>query len=308
MDSTRAVRRQPLGLSPADVASFDESVLVFAHEMGRDLLLNLIGPMIMEQYGKEHQQVYKLPYNYALKLDGDVDDLIRKEIRRAFPEHEIYSEERPPHLTGSPWKWYVDPLDGTYNVFHRTSNHFGPLLALAYQDTPLLGISNAPLRTELCAGLFGRTTTLNGVPIVWDKHADPILAHAVIGTDCGKHDRTRIIPVLTRLLELRNLEGEDPSEDSASETGGEDLFGVGYCPCFMSAGIQLAMVAQGLLHGYIGVNLEPWDMAASVPQLLGAGKMVTNTKGEHWRIGDDTIVAAPPRLHEKLIAITSTNL
>ena len=52
-------------------------------------------------------------------MDAKADAIIRKTILSAFPNHDLLTEESVPTAKNSPYKWIVDPLDGTTNFAHN---------------------------------------------------------------------------------------------------------------------------------------------------------------------------------------------
>jgi len=50
--------------------------------------------------------------------DRSSEKLIVESIRRQWPHHDLIGEEGSRTETGSDYRWYVDPLDGTTNFAH----------------------------------------------------------------------------------------------------------------------------------------------------------------------------------------------
>ncbi len=110
---------------------------------------------------------------------------------------------------------------------------------------------------------------------------------AVVGLDCGKVERGKIIDYQRKLLSEK---------------------GVTCTVSYACATVSLGLVASGKLNAYLGLSLEPWDMAAAVVINREAGGKVTAINGKEWEFGDSSIVAANPKLHQKLIDfLTSTS-
>src|SRR6202158_1542687 len=68
------------------------------------------------------RQHVKIEYRGAVDLvtvaDRKSEELILERIRKQFPTHDVMGEEGTRIETGSDYKWYVDPLDGTTNFAH----------------------------------------------------------------------------------------------------------------------------------------------------------------------------------------------
>ena len=52
------------------------------------------------------------------EADRASEKLIVERLRSRFPSHSIVAEEGGGHESGSEYRWYVDPLDGTTNFAH----------------------------------------------------------------------------------------------------------------------------------------------------------------------------------------------
>ena len=79
--------------------------------------------------------------------DRASEDFILDAINREFPEHDILTEERSIELKGSPWLWFVDPLDGTVNFAHGYPM-FSISLALMESGVLVAGMVYDPLKKE----------------------------------------------------------------------------------------------------------------------------------------------------------------
>ncbi|MEW6376529.1 MAG: inositol monophosphatase family protein, partial [Thermodesulfobacteriota bacterium] len=70
-------------------------------------------------FGHFHQIEYKGEINPVTEVDKLCDQAIIQMILNAFPDHDFLTEEGVSKRKGSPWKWIIDPLDGTTNYFHE---------------------------------------------------------------------------------------------------------------------------------------------------------------------------------------------
>jgi len=70
--------------------------------------------------------------NLVTDMDHASEAMIVKALRREFPDHAIVAEESG--LSGdSPYKWYIDPVDGTKSFIHGVPL-FGTLIGLEFQE------------------------------------------------------------------------------------------------------------------------------------------------------------------------------
>src|SRR3989338_5624371 len=76
------------------------------------------GRFIKNSIGKVGKISYKGRINMVTDIDKKAEDMIIKKVLADFPEHGILSEESSPKDTLSPYRWIIDPLDGTTNFVH----------------------------------------------------------------------------------------------------------------------------------------------------------------------------------------------
>jgi histidinol-phosphatase len=76
--------------------------------------------------------------------DSAIEQEIRKRLQRARPDHgvlgeEFGSDERP----DSPWRWVVDPIDGTKN-YSRGNETWSTLIALQHELKTVVAVASLP--------------------------------------------------------------------------------------------------------------------------------------------------------------------
>jgi myo-inositol-1(or 4)-monophosphatase len=75
---------------------------------------------------------------------------------------------------------------------------------------------------------------------------------------------------------------------------------------FGSAALDLAWTAAGRYDGYWEVGIKPWDIAAGMLIVREAGGYATDSEGKD-NIAE-TVVAANPHLHPKLLEVVADGL
>src|SRR3979411_2646921 len=83
---------------------------------------------------------------------------------KQFPTHDVMGEEGTRIETGSDYKWYVDPLDGTTNFAHGYPV-FCVSLAVERLGRRIAGVIYDPTRDEMFAAELGSGARLNGEAI-----------------------------------------------------------------------------------------------------------------------------------------------
>lgn len=214
---------------------------------------------------------------FRTKVDIEIGEMVRKEIHKAFPEHNIHSEELADKITGSPYTWVIDEIDGTGPYIRKTTDHFSFCIALCKENDPILGVVQAPKRNEVYTAIKGEGAFCNGILIKCNTVTD--INHVWMGLGGGKRNRMRVLPYYIKAM----------AQDGIS------------CPLESGcASVPLCLVASGNIEAYLAIGLEPEDMAAAVVINREAGCKVTSLEGKPWRLGDESILTANPELHYKL--------
>src|ERR1700690_4491832 len=120
--------------------------------------LDLISPMqaiareagtLLVDYFRQHVKIeYKGDVDLVTVADRQSEALILERIRRQFPTHDVMGEEGTRIETGSEYKWYFDPLDGTTNFAHGYPV-FAVSLAVERQGKRVAGVIYDPTRDEM---------------------------------------------------------------------------------------------------------------------------------------------------------------
>src|SRR5260370_3026055 len=147
-----------------------------AREAG-SLLISFFGKVVIE---------YKGDVDLVTQADRSSEKLLVERSRQQWPEHDLIGEEGSRRETGSDFRWYVDPLDGTTNFAHGYPV-FCVSLALEYKGERIAGVIYDPTRNEMFAAEKGSGSRLNGVPIQVAKTAR--LAESLVATGFPSHKR-----------------------------------------------------------------------------------------------------------------------
>ena len=77
------------------------------------------------------------------KLDIQSENIIRKKIKKYFPDHNIVGEEIKSKITKSEYTWYIDPIDGTKSMIMGLPT-WSNLIGLYKKDKCILSFANFP--------------------------------------------------------------------------------------------------------------------------------------------------------------------
>jgi myo-inositol-1(or 4)-monophosphatase len=210
--------------------------------------------------------------------DREAEQLITDRIRARWPRHDVMGEEGTRHETGSDFRWYVDPLDGTTNFAHGFPV-FCVSIGLEHKGHPIAGIIYDPTRDELFAAERGNGAYLNQRRMKVSQIAN--LAEALVATGFPSHKRHKNPNIhFYHQITLR--------------THGVRRAG--------SAALDLAYVAAGRIDGFWEFNLNAWDVAAGVLLVEEAGGRVTRFDGQPFSMNDTReVLASNTLLHADLM-------
>ena len=99
------------------------------------------------------------------EIDRATETAITNILRNERPKHSVYGEEHG--IVGpseAKFQWVIDPIDGTSN-FVRGVPVWASLIALVYNDVPILGVVSAPAMRMRWWAHLGGEAFYNSTPI-----------------------------------------------------------------------------------------------------------------------------------------------
>jgi len=239
------------------------------------------GSLLMD-YFRQHVKIeYKGDVDLVTVADRKSEALILERIRKQFPTHDVMGEEGTRIETGSEYRWYVDPLDGTTNFAHGYPV-FCVSLAVERLGQRIAGVIYDPTRDEMFSAELGSGARLNektnGSAMRVSTTAN--LGECLVATGFPSHKRHKNPNIyFYHQLTLR--------------THGVRRAG--------SAALDLCNVASGRFDGFWEFNLNPWDTAAGVLMVEEAGGKVTDFSGGEFQIASRETMASNGLVHEALL-------
>jgi myo-inositol-1(or 4)-monophosphatase len=235
------------------------------------------GTLLMEYFHQHVKIEYKGDVDLVTVADRKSEALILARIRSQFPSHDVMGEEGTRIETGSEYKWYVDPLDGTTNFAHGYPV-FCVSLGVEHRGKRVAGVIYDPTRDEMFVAELGSGARLNGEAIHVSAIAN--LGECLIGTGFPSQKRHKNPNIyFYHQLTLR--------------THGVRRAG--------SAALDLCNVASGRYEGFWEFNLNPWDTAAGVLIVEEAGGKVTDFSGGTFQISSRETLASNGLVHDALL-------
>jgi histidinol phosphatase-like enzyme (inositol monophosphatase family) len=216
--------------------------------------------------------------------DRSAEQAMRAVLAQRFPEHGIEGEEFGIDRPQARWRWVLDPIDGT-KAFITGRPLFGTLVALMDAGRPILGVIDQPVTGERWIGLAARPTRFRG-PLGGEAGCRncPALAEAELSCT-GPHLLGTDAPRWQRLADaVRRV------------SWGGDCYAYG-------------LLALGHIDLIAEATMKPWDWAALVPVIEGAGGRITDWTGAPLRpAGDGRVLAVgdPSLLAPAVAALAQT--
>jgi len=218
--------------------------------------------------------------NLVTEADHSAEKAILEVIHRAFPDHQILSEETGAIVQDSTYKWLIDPIDGTVNFAHAIPINCVSI-GIEYNNELIMGAVLNPHLNELFFAEKDRGAFLNDLPISVSTQTRVINACLVTGFPYTYINMTNgPIEIFERFIRK-----------------GVPVRRLG------SAAIDLCWVAAGRFDGFYEHKLEPWDSAAGALIVQEAGGMVSDHEGKPFSIYQHKILATNGRIHAEMLDI-----
>jgi len=230
---------------------------------------------IMRFYRGDFEIEIKPDQTPVTVADRRAEDIIRKMVLDAFPDHGFFGEEGGKQQADADYLWLVDPIDGTKS-FVGGYGMFSTQIALMHRGELLLGVSSAPAAGEIAWAERGEGARIDGRPMRVRQVAG--LSEASVSTG-----------------NLRSLARSDKWANLgrvmavANRTRG---YGDYY---------HYHRLAAGQLDAVIESDVNILDIAALTVIVTEAGGVFTDLKGNPVGLETTSVLAAAPNLHPVLL-------
>lgn len=233
------------------------------------------GGILREWFGKTTARE-KAPFDLVTEADVASQRRIASLLADAVPGHTLMAEEEGALPdAGRPYRWIVDPLDGTVNYAHGV-----PLwcvsIALEHRGELLVGVVHEPLNGAMCSAARDMGAMLNGVRLRVSRvdRLESSLIATGMPTNFSSDARRQIAW----------FERFSTGTHSVRRTG--------------TSAWNLAMVARGGFDACYGSDMNAWDAAAGVLLVREAGGQVTALDGSPFSLYGGGLLATNGRVHE----------
>ena len=211
--------------------------------------------------------------------DRKAEETLRDLILARCPGHGVMGEEHGTVNADAEYLWVLDPIDGT-RAFVTGRPLFGTLIGLLHRGRPLLGVIDQPVTGERWIGVAGEPTRFRG-PFGGSAGCRPCPRLAEAELSCTSPDMFTpgTAPRFARLKAA-----------AKRVTWGGDCYAYG-------------LLALGLVDVVVDDTMKPWDWAALVPVVEGAGGRVTDWAGGPLHLGSagDVLAVGDPALLDESV-------
>ncbi len=253
-----------------------DDVTAFLDLAGR--LADAAAPVAMKYFRSGVAADAKADDSPVTVADREAEAVMRGFIADVYPEHGIVGEEHGTENADAEYVWVLDPIDGTQS-FVTGKPLFGTLIALLHEGRAVLGLMDMPALGERWIGVAGQPTTFNG--------------RGVAVRQCPGLEDAWLYATSPHMFTETHFPRFEVLRRNAKRT----VYGA-------------ECMAYGLLaNGYVDIvcedTMEPYDYAALVPIVEGAGGVMTDWQGAPLGLQSDGTVLAvgDPALHAKLVKV-----
>jgi histidinol phosphatase-like enzyme (inositol monophosphatase family) len=204
--------------------------------------------------------------------DRESEATLRAVISKAFPSHAILGEEEGETAGSAPYRWIVDPIDGTRSFVHGVPL-WGVLVGVEVRGDPVVGVIHLPALGETVSAARGEGCNRDG----WPCH---------VSTTARVED-SLIVTTSPRAIRRAAPHYAAFAERVVSERSWGDCYGY-------------ALVATGRADIALDNRLSPWDLAAVLPVVEEAGGRMTDWRGERT-IWSKEVVITNGLLHDETL-------
>lgn len=255
-------------LSDADL----RSLLAFIDELA-DAARAAVLPYFRQSLSVENKALKG--FDPVTEADRAAESAMRALIVSRYPHHAVLGEEFDDIGGSSPWRWILDPIDGT-RAFISGLPTWGVLIGLTHEGAPVLGALDQPYLQERFVGFPGgavfrnpqgeRALTVRSCTVLTDATLSTTDPELFSPSEKGAFDQVRAATRLTRL--------------------GLDCYAYG-------------MLAAGHIDLVIESGLKPFDILPLAPIIEGAGGVLTDWRGRPVRGGGQVVAAASREILEE---------
>ncbi len=215
-------------------------LLQFTRQIAREA-----GQLTLNYFQRDFATEFKSDDSPVTIADREAEELVRKRIEAAYPQHAILGEEFGETNAGASHRWIIDPIDGTKS-FVCGVPLYTVLIGLEIEGECQVGAAYVPGLDEMVSAADGLGCDWNGRPCRVSEKAEldrAFIAHGdtAFFARCGKGEAWQ------RLQEA-------------------SYYNAGWCDAY-----GYVLVATGRVEAMLDPMMNIWDCAPFLPILREAG-------------------------------------
>lgn len=251
-----------------------------AKEAGNELMRNFNKSVVIKFKGDKR--------NVVTDMDLQIENLIVKKLRKAYPNHQIYGEEEGFQGEKSDYIWFVDSIDGS-KYYIAGSNLFSISISLWRKNNPIVGVVYFPASKDLYWAEKDKGSFHNKKRIKVSYREE--LKESIIYLDQGnfnKLNKNNKIKFIKRLKAIN-----------------EKFYRFRNIGC---SSLGLCLLAEGSLEAYFGLSGKEkiYDVAAGIVIGMEAGAKFTNLDGQFKGQNVSHLVVTNGKIHQKLLKLLNS--
>ena len=256
----------------------DADLIAFANRLA-DTAGKVIRPLFRQRIDVAHKQG-RHDFDPVTEADKGAERAIRELLAGERPDDGVLGEEYGERKGTSGYRWVLDPVDGT-RAFITGRHEWGSLIALEYDDKPILGILDQPVLGERFVGVNGAAHLIQaGKASALQVRACDSLSKAVLcATDPGAYFSREQLSAFSRVERVVKM----------TRYGGD---------CYLFAALALGFVDMVIEAGF-----NAWDIAALIPLVEGAGGIITSWDGGSAGDGKTILASGDRRIHAEAMKL-----
>ncbi|MCW8131732.1 MAG: inositol monophosphatase family protein [Planctomycetota bacterium] len=208
------------------------------------------------------------------RADRESEETIRAYIGRHFPTHAIVGEELGSQPGSAPYRWIVDPIDGTKS-FVAGVPMWGVLIGVEVHGKPSVGVIYLAAQDEMISAATGLGCRANG-------------RNARVSSVANLKDAVVLTSDVRMCQDRSDAYDRLAAKAKVVRTWGDAC---GY-----------ALVATGRAEVMLDPAMNPWDCAPMLPILTEAGGHFTDWGGTPTIHGKDS-VGCNAALYDEVLAV-----
>ena len=216
------------------------------------------------------------------EADRAAEAVMRRMIKDSFPQHGLVGEEFGSEREDAEYVWVLDPIDGTKS-FIAGMPIWGTLIALMHNGAPAFGMMDQPFIGERFSGDNGSAT-----------YTGPSGSRKLTARRCTSLAGATLFTTSPRLMNASDrAQFERVEKEVRLSRYGGDCYA--YC-----------MLAAGHLDLIVETELKPYDVAALIPIVSGAGGIITTWDGKPAQSGGRIVAAGDKRVHDAALKLLAS--